>query len=497
MPFTDLVTLQKQFRTREQSPSQAAEQFLSDAARRNNEINAFVAIDEAAVRKQAQQQTEEFESGRRPGGLHGVPIALKDLIDIKGQITTAASRVLASHLATQDAEVIRRLRDAGAVLAGKTNLHEFAYGGSGVISSFGPARNPWNTAHITGGSSSGSAAAVAAGLCPAAIGTDTAGSIRLPASFCGLVGFKPTYNAVSAEGIVPLAISYDHVGPITRTVADARSLFEVLSGTSDRPQEVAKLRIGLPEAYFYRDLESEVGNVISSVLDTLAKSGHHLQRVDFAVDEDRTFASFESYTYHAKWVEQVPELYQPETLRRIKTGEKVTKEAAAEGKSRLDAIRKSATDLFSDIDILLTPTVPVLPPALDDVLGHPDTLRHRELVMLRNTRPFNVLGIPAISLPWDLSVDELARRDSTGCGARKRLRAAGNCRAARIDCAMAAPDARSVPLGMRFLLHWLRDGEEAVHLVLSIGRGPGARLDLLLQELNRGAIDFRGSRNAQ
>ncbi len=403
MPFTDFSTLQNNFRSRQQTPSEVAAQFLADAARWNPQINAFIAIDEAAVGQQAQG----LEAGDRRGALYGVPIAVKDLIDVAGSITTAASRMFANNLATQDAEIVRRLREAGAVLAGKTNLHEFAYGGSGVISSFGPARNPWNPAHITGGSSSGSAAAVAAGLCPAAIGTDTAGSIRLPASFCGLVGFKPTYNAVSARGVVPLATSYDHVGPMTRTVADARTLYEVLSGTRDRRKEITRLRIGLPEAYFYRDLESEVGRVMSSVLDFMTKAGHHLQRIDFSADEDRTLASFESYTYHAKWVQQKPELYQPETLRRIKTGEKVTKEAAANAKTKLDAMRKASTDLFTGIDILLTPTVPILPPAIDDLLGHPDTLRHRELVMLRNTRPLNVLGIPAISLPWDLSTTGL------------------------------------------------------------------------------------------
>ncbi len=399
MPTSGLADLSSAIHARRLSPSDLVEQFLGDVARTNGTLNAFVAIDEDRLRREA----KVLDSGNLRGPLHGIPIAIKDLVDIEGMLTTAASRVLASNVASSDATVIRRLREAGALLAGKTNLHEFAYGGSGVISSFGPARNPWNTAHITGGSSSGSAAAVAAGLCAAAVGTDTAGSIRLPASFCGIVGFKPTYANVSAEGVVPLAQSYDHVGPMTRTVADTRILYAAMAGVPEPSCGRKTLRIGIPETYFYRDLDAEVGTVMSSALNALEKAGHTLQPVDFPVDEDRTLASFESYAYHEKWVQASPELYQPETLRRIVTGQKITAEAAAAAREKLNATRAGAKDIFTDIDVLLTPTVPVLPPAIDDLLGNPDTLRHRELVMLRNTRPFNVLGVPAISLPWNLS----------------------------------------------------------------------------------------------
>lgn len=206
---------------------------------------------------------------------------------------------------------------------------------------------------------------------------------------------------------MPLALSYDHVGPIARTVADARILYTAMTGASSQASEPRKLRIGVPETYFYRDLEDEVGKIMTSALEKLEKAGHTLVRADFSVDEDRTLASFESYAYHAQWVQESPELYQPETLRRILTGAKVTKEAAAEAKTKLNATRAAAADLFRDVDVFVTPTVPVLPPAIDDLLGHPDTLRHRELVMLRNTRPFNVLGVPAISLPWDLGPSRL------------------------------------------------------------------------------------------
>jgi Asp-tRNA(Asn)/Glu-tRNA(Gln) amidotransferase A subunit family amidase len=400
MHLQNVANLSREIHSGKLSPALLAEEFLA-ANNRYCNLNAFISISADRLRRDAQI----LAAARQPGPLHGIPIAIKDLIDVQGEVTTAASRLFAKTVASRDAEVIRRLHQAGALLGGKTNLHEFAYGGSGMISAYGPVRNPWNPSRITGGSSSGSAAAVAAGICPAAIGTDTAGSIRLPASFCGIVGFKPTYAAVSAEGVVPLAQSYDHVGPMTRSVEDARVLYMALTGTSTRVTAPTALRIGIPESYFYRDLDPEVGQAMSDVFAALEKAGHSLKTIDFAADEDRTLASYESYRYHEKWVAASPELYQPETLRRIMTGSKVTAEAAAEAAKRLESTRNQAASLFTDIDIMLTPTVPVLPPAIDDLLANPETLRPREMIMLRNTRPFNVLGNPAISIPWGLSTD--------------------------------------------------------------------------------------------
>jgi aspartyl-tRNA(Asn)/glutamyl-tRNA(Gln) amidotransferase subunit A len=382
------------------TPVRVVEDFLSRIQRCDTHLNTYVRVDEPL--EQALQLEALVGVGR--GALHGIPLAIKDLIDISGEITSAASNLFAKNVARQDAEVIRRLRQSGAIFLGKTNLHEFAYGGSGVIGNRGPARNPWDTARITGGSSSGSAAAVAAGLCAAAVGTDTAGSIRLPASFCGIVGFKPSYGLVSTAGVIPLASSYDHVGPMTLTVADARTLFEAMLGSAAPSSAPAgKLRIGIPESYFYRDVENEVETILSSALSELKKAGHTLVSREFPVDEDRTLASAESYAYHAKWVEQSPELYQPQTLRRIRSGEKITPDQVLEAQAKLTAIRKSAAEIFADIDVLLVPTVSVLPPPIDELLGDIDSLRHREMLMLRNTRPFNVLGTPAISIPWDLS----------------------------------------------------------------------------------------------
>src|SRR5436853_1096597 len=197
------------------SPAKLTKDCLHNIEKLNPTINAFITVTAESALSKARAAEAEIQAGRWRGPLHGIPIALKDLIDTAGVRTTAASALFLNRVPNRDADVVRRLREAGAVFLGKNNLHEFAYGGSSMISHFGPARNPWNPERITGGSSGGSAAAVAAELCYAAIGTDTAGSIREPAAYCGVVGLKPTYGLVSAEGVVPLSWSLDHVGPLT------------------------------------------------------------------------------------------------------------------------------------------------------------------------------------------------------------------------------------------------------------------------------------------
>src|SRR5450755_3524674 len=205
-------------RSRKISPVELTQACLSRIERLNDKLNAFITVTADAALSQARAAEGEIQQGNWKGPLHGIPIALKDLIDTAGVRTTAGSGVFKDRIPTQDAEVVRRLKAAGAVLLGKLNLHEFAYGGSSAISYFGPVHNPWDTAYSPGGSSGGSAAAVAARLCYAAIGTDTGGSVRQPASYCGIVGLKPTYGRVSTSGVTPLSWSLDHVGPMTRTV---------------------------------------------------------------------------------------------------------------------------------------------------------------------------------------------------------------------------------------------------------------------------------------
>ena len=367
----------------------------------DRDINSFITVTREIALEQARAADAELHAGRSRGPLHGIPIALKDLVDVAGVKTTAGSALLADNIAHQDAEVTRRLREAGAVFLGKTNLHEFAYGGSGVISHYGPVRNPANPGHITGGSSSGSAAAVAAGLCLGAIGSDTAGSIRLPAACCGIVGFKPTFGAVSTNGVIELSHSYDHIGPMTRTVDDARAMWEAIRhpGTHDG-KPAAVRRIGVLRKFFFDDLHPEVAAAMENAIGRLRRQ-YEVKDLEFPVDEDRTVQTRESWVYHEKWVRQSPEKYDPQTLKRIQRGADVTDAAYRERLADLQKIRSEITGMFerAKVDVVVTPTSPIPAPSFADVMSDPQTLRARELVMLRNTRPFNVWGTPAISLP--------------------------------------------------------------------------------------------------
>ena len=397
------------------SPVELTRACLENIESRDPEINAFITLTAGDALEQARRAESDILRGRWLGPLHGVPIALKDLLDTAGIRTTAASAVYADRIPQNDAEVVRRLKNAGAVLLGKTNLHEFAFGGSGVISNVGPARNPRNPAHITGGSSSGSAAAVAANFCYAAVGTDTSGSIRLPAACCGVVGLKPTYGRVSARGVIPLSWSYDHVGPLTRTVRDAAMLLQVLAGydpedftshsaaVPDYPaslqQDPRHLRVGIARQFFCAGLAPEVSAAFDAALRRVEKVAAGLWEIAIAVDEDRTASNAETWAYHHPLVKTAPEAYQPETLRRIRACAEVETHHYIAARQKLDMMRRTAPGIFRHIDVLVTPTLPILPPSFAELGARPDQLRPIELVLLRNTRPFNVLGLPAISIP--------------------------------------------------------------------------------------------------
>lgn len=369
-------------------------------------LHAFITVTAESALEQAGVADAEIAKGQDRGPLHGIPIALKDLIDTAGVRTTAASRVFTERVPTTDATIVRQLRQAGAVLLGKTNLHEFAYGGSGMISAYGIVRNPLDPTRVAGGSSSGSAAAVAAGMCYAAIGTDTAGSIRLPAACCGVVGLKPTYGLISAEGVVPLSETYDHVGPITRSVADAEAMMRVLAPQL-RAAKTDKLHIGVARKYFFDEIDPVVYQALNKAISRLGALAASIRDVDLPVEEDRAAQTYESYRYHAERVAATPELYDPQTLARILRGRDITAEQYDAALKRTQALRADATNLFDDVDVILTPTVPIPPPPIAELAADPATLRARELLMLRNTRPFNVLGLPTVTVPCGSTSDGL------------------------------------------------------------------------------------------
>ncbi|HKW16433.1 MAG TPA: amidase [Terriglobales bacterium] len=393
-------------RKRELSSVDLVRECLSAIERLNPTLNAFITVTADSALAQAEEAEREIASGSWRGPLHGIPIGLKDLIDTAGVRTTAASAIFLDRVPTEDAEVVTKLKAAGAVLIGKQNLHEFAYGGSSVISHFGPVRNPINPDVIAGGSSGGSAAAVATGMCYAAIGTDTAGSIREPAALGGIVGVKPSYGLVSTRGIIPLSESLDHVGPMTRTVEDAAIVLDAIqdhelssSYRKNLSNDIRDLSVGVPREIFFDDLDSDVAAAVENAVDWFAAQVKNLRKVNLGVDADRTAQKFEAYAYHCEMVTRSPELYHPETLRRIRTGEEITYAQYQAARRELEKMRKEIGAAFADVDIMLTPTTPIPAPRINDLLEDISRLRPAELVLLRNTRPLNVWGLPAISIP--------------------------------------------------------------------------------------------------
>lgn len=413
---TSILELSEQLRRRAVSPVELTTVCLERIGKHNPLLNAFITVTAERALAEARRAEGEIVSGHWRGPLHGIPVGLKDLIDLAGIRTTAASHIFKDRITIEDADVVRRLKDAGAILLGKQNLHEFAYGGSSLISAYGPVRNPWNPDHITGGSSGGSAAAVAAGLGFAAIGTDTAGSIREPAAQCGIVGLKATYGRVSAMGVVPLSLSLDHVGPLTTTVADAAIVLQAIEDPDAPPINAVKpppredylqalaehknnLKIGVPRAFFFDDLDPEVAEATADALRVLRSLTASIKDIALSINTDRTLQSAESYAYHRQWVKDSPELYQPETLRRIRTGEAISESDYERAKKELEQTRRDIKTIFHDVDLLVTATTPIPAPAIAELQQNPELLRPRELVLLRNTRAINVWGLPAISVP--------------------------------------------------------------------------------------------------
>jgi len=411
-------------RSKKVSPVELTHECLNRIERLNPRLNAFIAVTADSALAEAREAEAEIQRDRWRGPLHGIPIALKDLVDSAGVRTTAASGVFKDRVPTEDAEIVRRLKAAGAVFLGKLNLHEFAYGGSSVISYFGPVHNPWNFNYSSGGSSGGSAAAVAARLCYGAISSDTGGSIRQPASYCGIVGLKPTYGRVSTSGVIPLSWSLDHLGPMTRTATDAALMLQVIAGydaedtasidvpvpnyTATIAAATSSLRVGIPRAYFYEALHPEIQVAMEAALLVLKKlTGTQRDIAPLATNDTYssvmdpyvTILRAEAYAYHKEYVSKSPELYQAQTIKRIQAGTDITTSGYIQARLQLEKIRRSFSRVFGTVDLLITPTACIPPFAIADLLADPNALREKELLMLRNTRPFNILGLPTVSVP--------------------------------------------------------------------------------------------------
>lgn len=414
-------------RKRSVSPVDLTTECLKRIERLNPALNAFITVTGDQAMAQARQAEAEIHGEKWRGPLHGIPVAFKDNMDTAGIRTTAASGVFAGRIPTEDAEVVRRLKAAGCVILGKLNMHEFAFGGTSIASHFGAVHNPWKTDHIPGGSSGGSAVAVAAGLCYAALGTDTLGSIRIPAAHCGVVGLKPTYGRVSIRGIVPLSPSLDHAGPLARTVGDAAFLLQALAGydpedttSADLPApdystalDSTKLsvRLGVPRTLFYEDLDPDIEQAVNQALTVLSRFAHGLQDVELpevkALPVGPTRA--EIYAYHADYMANTPQLYQPETLERLRPTAGITAGAYMQGIRSIERLRRAIKTAFRSVDLLVTPTTFIPPASIANAEKlERELIRQRQLSpLVRNTGPFNVYGLPSISVPCGFTHDGL------------------------------------------------------------------------------------------
>ncbi len=371
-------------------------------------LNAYITVTGEQALAEARKADEDLHQGRWRGPFHGIPIALKDNIDTAGVRTTGASQLFKDRVPSQDAEVARRLKNAGAILLGKLNLHEFAYGGTSAVTYFGPVHNPWDPALTPGGSSGGPGAAVAADMCFASVGTDTAGSVRIPASYCGIVGLMPTYGRVSIRGIIPLAWSLDHAGPMCKSVEDTAIMLNVIAGydaedttTVNVPvpdyvralrDPVSKLRLGLPRKPYFDNLNSDVGKAIDAAIGVLTKLTAGMRDVTLPLAPDAgPIIAVEPYAYHAQWITKTPELYDAPVRAAIQRGAQVKPDVYARALRDLAQVRRDIEKAFADVDLLVFPTMADPPFKIEEGL--------KRNVSARNTLPFDEYGIPVISIP--------------------------------------------------------------------------------------------------
>ncbi len=363
------------------------------------------------------------------GPLAGVPLAIKDLFDTAGVRTTAGSRIFAERVPTEDAEVVARLRSAGAVLVGKTNLHEWAFGVTNQNPHFGPARNPWDATRIPGGSSGGSAAALAVGDAYGALGSDTGGSIRIPASLCGVVGLKPTYGRVSLRGAIPLSWTLDHAGPLARTVRDVARLYLAIAGYDRRDATSADvaledplprvedgvrgMRLGVPRTHFFERADAEVARLVRAAIGTLEREGARIVDVGFPPSEllletQRTIISSDAAAYHETHVRERSSEIGADVLARLRQADTLSAGQVALARHRRDELRREIVALFDSCDALLTPATAIAAPRAEGAdatemraegAGSATDAVAQAARLTATTSPFNLTGLPAISVP--------------------------------------------------------------------------------------------------
>ena len=441
LAFASINELSALLREHKISPVELTNLFLDRIEQHNPVLNAYLTVTREGALASARESEKRFLKKRPRGPLDGIPIALKDNISTRGVRTTAGSKFLADFVPESDATVAASLRRAGTILLGKTNLHEFAYGISTNNPHFGPTRNPWDTTRIPGGSSGGSAAAIAAGLCVASIGTDTGGSIRIPAALCGIVGLKPTFGRVSCSEVVALAPTFDHVGPLARTVADAALLLGVMAGRDplDAPtlaqprftpfndarhlhqrlrlqfSRKRPLKLGLPREYFFTALSEEVRESVKAAVHTFEQLGAVIEEISLphisdGDDASTTIALAEATHYHQArgWFPAHSADYGEDVRKRLEMGLDIRAAdylAALEIQKR---VRADFDEVLSRVDAIIAPTVPIRAPRIGENVVQIESVEEPVRgALIRLNRPANFTGLPAISLPCGWSSENL------------------------------------------------------------------------------------------
>jgi aspartyl-tRNA(Asn)/glutamyl-tRNA(Gln) amidotransferase subunit A len=410
-----IADLAPRLESREVSPTEVTQATLERIERLNPKLNAFLTVTAELALEQARGAEAEIAAGNYRGPMHGIPISLKDLYLTRGIRTTGGSKILGDWVPEIDSAVGERLRDAGSILVGKNHMHEFAFGTTNLSPHYGPALNPWNQERVTGGSSGGTAIAVATGMSYMSMGSDTGGSIRMPAALCGVSGIKATYGRVSKYGALPLAWSLDHTGPLARSAEDLAIVLNAIAGhdsrdptTADRPvpdyratlnDGVSGLRLGVIQEYMDETVDAECVAAANAAIAELEKLGAHVQTVSFRevtsfLGAATTILHAEGAAYHAQWLIERPDDYSPAVLERLRVGSVIPAIDYVNAQRARRLLVDRALDIMQQVDALVCTTMPVVAPTLEE--GNRPEI-HGNLA--RHTRLFNLLGFPTASYP--------------------------------------------------------------------------------------------------
>ncbi|MDQ6710051.1 MAG: amidase [Candidatus Dormibacteraeota bacterium] len=398
-----LRRLARLLRARRVSPAELLEIYLA-RTRAQAVLRAFITVDSASATREARRAATRLARGNA-SALAGIPVAVKDLFATRALRTTAGSRILRHWVPDADAAAVASLRGAGAVILGKTNLHEFAYGVTNGNPWWGVARNPWDQTRIPGGSSGGSAIAVVSGLAAAALGSDTGGSIRIPAALCGCVGLKPTFGAIPLDGAIPLAFTLDHAGPLARTVDDARLLFEILAGRRVRRRPTAGLRVGVLQGPFLDRVQPGVAERVASGIDGLRARGLRvtsmtIPELDWTMAMQLVTLRAEASAVHARWLRRRPRAYGTDVRLRLQLGTLVSGAEYATAQRARSRLKEALWRVFERVDVLALPTTPITAPPIGlRTVSWRDGEEPVDGALVRLTQPFNLAGVPALSVP--------------------------------------------------------------------------------------------------